>query len=393
MSAPEDATLSGQGAGRPADQCVPPSSGGAPQGGDLVEAPPPPSSRLREGLRDESVAPLSGTSGGRGVTAGSADGGGAPAPMTDPQAPSATRASASATERSTVSGDRARLEELRAEALWRWYARDEVAFLEREWSIATPSTGRQLFTLRDAQRYALNHFNTHRYSLTLKARQIGWSTLVAAHAFHSAFFGEAREIIFLSRGEREATQLMTKVKYGYKHLPQWLLDKGPKIRADHQQRMLFDNGSRIVSMPSASDPARGSTAWLVVVDEWAFLPNAEEAWASIEPVADIGGRIIGLSTANGSGNFFHQLWVDAETGNNNFATMFFPWSANEDRDADWYEAKRSSMSDWQLWQEYPTNSDEAFVRSGRPYFDLSTIQRRSAEVKQPKLGHLVDVPT
>lgn len=290
---------------------------------------------------------------------------------------------------SSVSGDRARMEELRTELLWRYYSRDESAFLEREWNIATPSVGKTLLKLRHAQSYALDHFANNRYSLTLKARQIGWSTLVAAHAFYSCFFGEAREIIFLSKGEREATQLMSKVKYGYKHLPQWLLERGPKVRADHQQRMMFDNGSSIVSMPSASDPARGSSAWLVVVDEWAFLPNAEEAWASIEPVADVGGRIIGLSTANGSGNFFHQLWVDAETGNNNFATMFFPWSANEDRDADWYAGKKLSMSDWQLAQEYPTTADDAFVRSGRPYFDLSSIQQASVGVKTPTVGHLV----
>lgn len=82
-----------------------------------------------------------------------------------------------------------------------------------------------------------------------------------------------------------------------------MLERGPKSLMEHQQRMGFDNGSLITSMPSASDPARGESASLIVVDEWAFLPNPEEAWASIEPVADIGGRIIGLSTANGSGNF------------------------------------------------------------------------------------------
>lgn len=306
----------------------------------------------------------------------------APAPRSGPSL--ATHENAT-----TVQGDRARLEELRAEALWRIYGRDEKRFLEDVWSIATPSAGKQLFHLRQAQVEALDHFNTHRYSLTLKARQIGWSTLVAAHAFYCAFFGEAREIIFLSRGEREATQLMTKVRYGHKHLPQWILDKGPTVRADHQQKMIFGNGSSIVSMPSASDPARGSTAWLVVVDEWAFLPNAEEAWGSIEPVADRGGRIIGLSTANGVGNFFHQLWVDAENGHNQFKTMFYPWSATEDRDEDWYNSKKESMSEWALAAEYPSNVDEAFVKSGRPYFDLDVIQRRVVECRNPRVGHIV----
>ena len=68
--------------------------------------------------------------------------------------------------------------------------------------------------------------------------------------------------------------------------------------------MVFDNGSQITSMPSASDPARGESATLIVVDEWAFLPNPEEAWASVEPVADVGGRdrITQLDEAAGAGN-------------------------------------------------------------------------------------------
>jgi len=141
-------------------------------------------------------------------------------------------------------------------------------------------------------------------------------------------------------------------------------------------------------MPSASDPARGESATLVVVDEWAFLPNPEEAWASIEPVADVGGRIIGLSTANGSGNFFHNLWTGAETGNNRFSPMFFPWSASEDRDETWYESKKQSMLSWQLAQEYPTSPEEAFVRSGNPVFDLDMLDNMRRHVRAGISGYL-----
>ena len=182
----------------------------------------------------------------------------------------------------------------------------------------------------------------------MKARQIGWTTLVAAHQFWLAFFHPDQNIIDLSRTEREAVLLLRKTKYGFKHIPLWMLERGPESLVEHQQRMVFSNGSQITSMPSASDPASGESASRVVVDEWAFLPNPEEAWASIEPVADVGGRIIGLSTANGSGNFFHNLWVGATASNNKFAPMFFPWSATEDRDESWYEEKRQSMLPWQF---------------------------------------------
>ncbi len=284
-----------------------------------------------------------------------------------------------------------RLSELRQEAEWRRCVADESYFLRKYWHIAHPAHGRILFDLRGAQSEALNRWASNRYSLTLKARQIGWTTLVAAHQFWLAFFKDDQNIIDLSRTERESVLLLKKTKYGFKHLPDWLLERGPDSIVEHQQRMGFSNGSQIASMPSASDPARGESASLVVVDEWAFLPNPEEAWASIEPVADVGGRIIGLSTANGSGNFFHHLWTGATTGNNRFDAMFFPWSASEDRDISWYESKKDSMLPWQLSQEYPTTPEEAFVRSGNPVFDLDVLERMSIHLKEGEQGFLHEI--
>ena len=266
-----------------------------------------------------------------------------------------------------------RLGELRQEAEWRKCVRSEKYFLEHYWYIAHPAEGRILFKLRKAQAEALEHWGEYRYSLSLKARQIGWTTLVAAHQFWLAFFHADQNVIDLSRTERESVLLLRKSKYGFAHMPRWMVERGPKSLIEHQQKMGFANGSQITSMPSASDPARGESATLVVVDEWAFLPNAEEAWASIEPVADVGGRIIGLSTANGSGNFFHELWVGSTTGANKFMPMFFPWSATEDRGPAWYEEKKQSMLPWQLAQEYPTTAEEAFVKSGNPVFDLDVL--------------------
>ena len=281
-----------------------------------------------------------------------------------------------------------RLSELRQEAEWRKCERDESYFLRMYWHIAHPAHGRILFNLRNAQATALEHWEHHRYSLTLKARQIGWTTLVAAHQFWLAYFHPDQNIIDLSRTERESVLLLKKSKYGFSHLPKWMLERGPKSIVEHQQKMGFDNSSQITSMPSASDPARGESATLIVVDEWAFLPNAEEAWASIEPVADVGGRIIGLSTANGSGNFFHELWVGSETGNNKFGPMFFPWSATVDRDEAWYQEKKDSMLPWQLAQEYPTTAEEAFVKSGNPVFDLDLLEEMNKRVRFGDTGYL-----
>jgi len=286
---------------------------------------------------------------------------------------------------------RSRLEAARRELLWRKAKNNEAWCLGKYWSIKVPGTGRMILPLRDAQLQALAEWSVERYSLTLKARQIGWSTIVAAHAFHCAFFHPDREILFISKGQTEAKELLAKVKYGLRFMPDWMRNRGPVILNNSQERIDFDNGSSVISLPSAADPARGFSGYLVVVDEWAFLNDPEGAWASIEPVADVGGRIIGLSTANGYGNFFHTAWVDATTGNNFFKTMFHSWRAGG-RDDAWYAAKKKALPDWQLAQEYPDNPEEAFIKSGNPVFDLDALLEMGKQIWTPQVGTLEFVP-
>ena len=258
-------------------------------------------------------------------------------------------------------------------------------FCGNYWLIRHPERGRIKFKLREAQRETVRTWLDERYSIVLKARQIGFSTLAAAYAFWLGFFWGDRFIVMLSRTEREAAKLLSKTKYGYKMLPVWMRQRGPDLLSDNQLKMVFANESSIESLPSGNDPARGESVYLVIIDEMAFLPNPDEAWASIEPIADVGGRVICLSTANGEGNIFHELWVGSQTGTNRFTGIFFPWSAG-DRDVDWYEAKKRDLPDWQLAQEYPSDPDEAFIRSGRPVFDLEAL--RECGVVEPSRGYL-----
>jgi len=258
-------------------------------------------------------------------------------------------------------------------------------FCENYWHIKHPERGRIPFEMREAQIETIRAWMTNRYSVVLKARQIGFSTLGAAYGFWLTFFWADRFVVMLSRTEREAAKLLQKSKYGYKFLPLWMKERGPELTSDNQLKMTFANESAIESLPSGNDPARGESVYLVIVDEMAFLPNSEEAWASIEPIADVGGRVICLSTANGSGNFFHHLWVGSQNGTNAFTGIFWPWSAG-DRDDDWYESKSKTMPSWQLHQEYPRSPEEAFIKSGNPVFDLDALSEH--ETEEPRRGYL-----
>lgn len=255
-----------------------------------------------------------------------------------------------------------------------------VRFIEDCLSIRVPGRGRQPLRLRDAQKDVLREWVRCRRTVSLKARQIGFSTLAAAYVLWLAFGWPDRFIVMLSRTERESIKLLSKVKYNYRYMPEWVKLRGPKLLDRKTQAMTFDNESSIESLPSANDPARGESVFLVVVDEWAFLPSPEDAWAAIEPITDIGGRVMGISTAKGEGNFFHKLWLGSQSGDNTFTGVFFPWWSVDGRDEVWYAQKQKDLEPWQICQEYPSTPEEAFVGSGNPVFNLDILRRMKSEV-------------
>ena len=293
------------------------------------------------------------------------------------------------------------LEPFVLEAHWRkcaprWDAGPErllegfMYFCENFWCIRHPERGRILLSLRDAQIDTVEMWLNNRYCVVLKARQIGFSTLIATYAFWLTFFYPDRAVILISKTERESAKLLQKAKYGYRFMPEWMKLRGPVRIENTQAKLTWSNESGVESLPSASDPGRGESVFLVVVDEIGYLPNSEEAYAAIEPIADVGGRIIMLGTANGEGNLLHKLWVGAQTGTNRYASIFFPWSAG-DRDQAWYDAKKAELPPWQLAQEYPDNPEEAFLRSGNPVFDVDAV--RALDVREPLArGYLYKAP-
>jgi len=261
-----------------------------------------------------------------------------------------------------------------------------VYFCRHYVRIQVPEQGSVLFDLFEAQVDIMQTWMVEKHSIVLKARQIGWTTLSAVYALWLTLFWPDVNIVFLSKKEANAEFILGKSIYAYERLPEWMKERAPKRLTKNKKDLTFSNGSMIRSLPSREDPARGFTVDLVIVDEWAFLDNAEEAWASIEPITDVGGRCIGLSTANGWGDWFHQEWVKARAGIGYFTPMFYAWNARDDRDESWYEAKREALPEWQLHQEYPTTEDEAFIKSGRPVFDVDGLGQ--IKVDAPVRGRL-----
>lgn len=284
------------------------------------------------------------------------------------------------------------LEVLR-EAQWRRASTDYVYFANAFANITTPDKGRILMdtSQRPHQEEVMHilHGERGRKAINLKARQLGITTTCGVYTLWESFFQPDRYSLFISRRELDAKDILRKTDYCWKYLPDWMrLERGPRRLDDAAQIITFDNDSIIRSEQSRSDPARGQTATLIIADEFASLPDQEESWASMEPVADLGGRVFILSTAKGIGNLFHVLVQGARTERNGFHFVFFGWWAVPGRDQAWFDQKCRELLPWIRAQEYPDNPDEAFISSGNMVFDLESLRRQEVACVGPRLVQL-----
>ena len=240
-----------------------------------------------------------------------------------------------------------------------------------------------MFQLRDAQKQTLQAFIEHPEIIILKARQIGYSTLVSAWVLWRALFLTEERIIMLSKNENEAIDLLSKVKYMWDHMPTWAKERFGTPETYTQKKIDWaDRYCSIESLPSKESPARGRTVTLIILDEWAFFQDPDDAWASVEPTTDLGGRLIVLSTANGAGTTFHKQVTAARLHQSGLFFQFIPFDAVPERGADWVASKRAKLLDWQFHQEYPSDPDEAFIQSGNPVMDRDLLDKQPVRPPQ-----------
>lgn len=222
-----------------------------------------------------------------------------------------------------------------------------------------------------------------RLVMILKARQLGISWVVCGYALWLAQFHANQAIFLFSRRQKDADELIRRIKALYNRLPGPLRDRLPRIGAkDNIREIVWSNGSRIESMPATKDSGVGNTASLIVLDEWARMPYGAILFEQIRPAMEAGGQLIILSTANGMANWLHEMWAKAVAGVMSFATVFLPWWARPGRDAAWYDHESRNSNDPNKFKEnYPSTPTEAFRASGNVRFAHEWIERQEANLR------------
>ncbi len=154
---------------------------------------------------------------------------------------------------------------------------DPSYFLSRYSYIQHPIRGRVLFDLYPYQAKAMGEFEENRYNIVLKGRQLGFSTLVAGYALWLMLFHKDKNILVIATKQETAKNLVTKVRFMHQNLPVWLRGE---ILTDNKLSLQFTNGSQIKAVASSKDAGRSEALSLLILDECAFIDNADIIWTA-----------------------------------------------------------------------------------------------------------------
>ena len=261
--------------------------------------------------------------------------------------------------------------------------KDPVYFINNYCRISHPMKGLIGFKTYPYQDDLLRDFNDYRFTVILKARQLGISTITAAYCVWMMLFHRDKNVLVMATKFGTASNLVKKVKAMMKNLPPWI--RISDIKVDNRSSFELGNGSQIKATSTSGDAGRSEALSLLVIDEAAHVDGLDELWTGLYPTLSTGGRCIALSTPNGVGNWFHKTYAGAETMENDFHPVNLPWDVHPERDQQWFEKETKNMSRRQIAQELECN----FNTSGDTVIHPDDLARINNMIKDPeyRAGH------
>lgn len=253
--------------------------------------------------------------------------------------------------------------------------------------------------------------------IILKARQMGFSTLVEAIIFAMTTLNKNIKAGIVAHEEKATTNLLNMFKFYYNHLPKELQ---PETKATNTKEVIYDTadgkglGSSITCMTATPDGiGRSATFDFLHLSEYAFWKCDKNGTYSdlMQAVPDSPKSMVFIeSTANGFDDF-KKKWDKAVLGESDYEPLFVAWHEMEEYRRPYYGFELTKEEQelmllykldldqitWRRWcianncggdlnkfnQEYPACPEDAFIASGNCMFNLQSINARLKELGEP----------
>lgn len=277
----------------------------------------------------------------------------------------------------------------------------------------------------------------------LKYRQGGVSTMIEALIFSIASQQANVNALIMADEKDKSTHLFEMSKLFQEELEKNSPHLVEPLKKSNEKKLEWERSRSQILITSSENPdaARAFTFQIATLSECSRFRDLKQVLgALLQSVPDHERTmIIGETTANGLGGAFYDEWIKAEQGRSDWVALFIPWFTDEDykrpleKDAGefyrldevQYDTEGGNMDflkeeqmlkekfaltdaqlNWRRWaivnkcqgsvatfrEEYPADSKEAFLVTGRCVFDKIKLKQQKMASRPPlAIGELVEL--
>jgi hypothetical protein len=250
------------------------------------------------------------------------------------------------------------------------------------------------FILWPYQSQLLKTLETDFRILILKARQLGFTTIVIAYLVWRMLFHSVATIGLFSRGEIEAMDLLERLTKTYHRLPPWL--RAERVVANNAHYFELSNGSWARAM--STNKGESFTFKYLFLDELDRFPNAATLLKNVKPAADSAkAQIIAgsISDKDDMDTPFKNMVAATMEGQGEWNLIFLPCFDRPGRDDGWYDRIFSEIlirmkgdeagAKDEMFQQYPRTIEEALAprKQGKriPFAHLQIVYEKEDPIQ------------
>lgn len=250
--------------------------------------------------------------------------------------------------------------------------------IENEFTIIDKNKQEVPFITHRAQTDLLSQMEHSQEIIILKARKMGFSSVVLAIAVLKFIFGKNERCVSMSFDSEASGKQLERAKH---FIRSFEILNGSKIpfKYNSKKEMVYEGIDKDTGRPftntlrigtaKSSSFGRGDDISFLHITEAAFCSDMEALLSGVGEACLPGAHKIFETTANGF-NEFKGFWDKARLGKNGYSAIFYgpEWEYDEE----YIEAKRRNLGRIGM-QEYPRTPEEAFLTSGECYFDAPLL--------------------
>lgn len=228
---------------------------------------------------------------------------------------------------------------------------NDINYFADRYAFAMTDNGIAKIQLRPYQRRILKAFQEHREVVLMSSRQAGKTVTSSIYIAWYVCFHWDRNALIVANKQVTAGEIVGKVRSVIHNLPFFLK---PGVIGGGVGGMVFDNGCKLFSSPTSKTSGLGFTIHLLYADEFAHIPQkiVIPFYRSIYPTLSSSkiSQIIITSTPNGI-NKFHEIYTNAEKGENTYHHERVDWWEIPGRDDAWKKKEIANLGSLEMFEQ------------------------------------------